>query len=106
VSGGSFNYLCHKDVVQLLESGMADLEEMAVELEGLGHVAKAPAVRTRAVQSRLRAMQTELDAELRELEPVWQAVEWWRSCDWGRDQVLVAIGEYRERQRSAEKAQP
>lgn len=94
MSGGSFNYLCHKDMVQMLGSGMSDLDSMAAELEAIGYVAREPAEATRALQARLRVVQEEIDAELDRLQPIFHAVEWWRSCDWGKDQVLVTIGKW------------
>lgn len=100
MSGGSFNYLCHKSATEIMESGRVDLAQMATELESLGHLARPVAEATRALADRLGEVERELDAEVARLEPIWHAVEWWRSCDWSKDQVFVAIGEWKERERS------
>ena len=93
MSGGSFNYLYTQTPGQVLDS--EELQRMADEIRELGYDAKDVASRTQA----LVELRDRVAAEIEALGPVWQAVEWWRSCDWSRDQVLIAIGAYRERQR-------
>lgn len=93
MSGGSFNYLCHKDVGGVLGEGREDLRGMAGALAALGHDAKDVAERTAALLTKADEMQAEIEA----LADVWQAVEWWQSCDYSREQVFIAIGRYRER---------
>lgn len=95
MSGGSFNYLCHKDAEGIMASGMSDLRDMAEALADLGHYAKDPAERTATLLARIEEVQRELDAEVQTLAPVWHALEWWRSCDWGSDQFWIAVGEWR-----------
>ena len=97
MSGGSFNYLCHKDVGGVLGEGREDLRSMAGALTELGHDARDVAERTAALLVKADEMQSEIDA----LSDVWHAVEWWRSCDYSREQVFIAIGRYRERERAA-----
>lgn len=94
MSGGSFNYLCHVDAGELLGRS-EDLEHMASELRALGYDAREIATRTES----LLKLREHIAAEIEALSSVWHAVEWWRSCDWSREQVFVAIGEYRERER-------
>lgn len=94
MSGGSFNYLCFKTSGDLFQA-LGDLERMAEELEDLGPHARDAASRTR----RLLALSGEIDAEILVLAEVWRFVEWWRSCDIGRDDVLVAIGKFNEQQK-------
>ena len=92
VSGGSFNYLYANDPGEIL--GSDELREMAEELEALGHVASEPAKLTRALVDESRALEDRIE----KLRPVWFAVEWWKSCDWSRDQMLVALGRWLEKQ--------
>lgn len=84
MSGGSFEYLVYQDnprgdlVVRMAE----ELDALAAE--GVEGAAEA-AARTREY------LQPEQDEPVRE---VWRAVEWWRSCDWGRDQVEDALRDF------------
>lgn len=98
MSGGSFNYLCHKDAQQIMDGGLGDLREMAEALEDLGYYAKEPAERTRALYDRFNEVLNELDAEVQALAPVWKAKEWWQSCDWGADQFWKMVGAWEARQ--------
>jgi hypothetical protein len=91
VSGGSFNYLCHRDASDVFTDD--ELRRMAAALSELGYSAKEPAERTMALLRKREEIQQEIDA----LRDVWQAVEWRESCDWGEDQMWVAIGRYLER---------
>lgn len=99
MSGGSFNYLYVKGLSDLLLADPSDLDRMAEELEDLGFLAKPVADRTRALQERIIEVDREVNAEIEALAPMWKAVEWWRSMDWGKDQVMVALGEWLEREK-------
>lgn len=101
MSGGSFNYLCHKNLTDVLVSGMEDLHDMAEALDGLGHYAKAPAERTAALYERISLLRQEVDEEIQSLSPVWHALEWWRSCDWGADQFWKSVGAWEARNAEA-----
>jgi len=39
-------------------------------------------------------MREEVTRKVAALQGVWQAVEWWRSLDWGRDSAEQAVNEY------------
>jgi hypothetical protein len=93
MSGGSFNYLCFREAGDIF-GHEDDLAEMAAELAALGHQAQDVATRTRALIDR----RDEINDEIAALKDVWQAVEWWRSCDRSREDVFIAIGRYRERE--------
>lgn len=94
MSGGSFNYLCYADAGELL-SRSEDLASMASELRALGYDARDVAERTESLLKLRQHIADEVEA----LSSVWHAVEWWCSADWSREQVFIAIGEYRERQK-------
>lgn len=91
MSGGSFNYLCH---AYDFGDRRGDIEEMAKAIAEYKHpYASVLARDTRKVVAFLKAADT-LAERLRE---VWHDVEWHHSNDYGEDQVLQAIQEYRER---------
>lgn len=92
MSGGSYNYLCTKDVDELTPHN-DDLAHMIERLDGIGW-ATAAAANTRAVRDKLRAFHDEIQALLTDLEPVWHAVEWRDSGDWDDDQLRAALVRY------------
>lgn len=94
MSGGSFNYLCHTwDLNDLVEK-RGSLEAMATELSGLGYAQDA-ARETEELLVMLRQWEVRAGVRIERLREVWKAVEWWRSCDYGEDQVREALAEYR-----------
>lgn len=94
MSGGSFNYLCHTWDLDTLMDKRGDLEEMASELAGLGYAQDA-ARETEELVVLLRQWEVRATVRIERLREVWKAVEWWRSCDYGEDQVREALAEYR-----------
>ena len=92
MSGGSFNYLCHKDVDELINN-LETLEEMATRLIELGHTDAAK--ETFQVAQILRQSLVRVDVIKERLNGVWRAVEWYDSEDVGIDSVNKAIAEYR-----------
>ena len=82
MSGGSFDYLCYADIGDTPDQ----LEHMLNELDNLGYASIA-AGRTRLIIELLRLANREAET----LRPVWKAVEWWRSSDWGEAEVKAAI---------------
>lgn len=93
MSGGSYNYLCYKDIEDLFPWG-GNLEQMADRLAGLGYAEDA-AKETVALILRMRQFQVWGDSMIDRLGPVWKAVEWWDSCDSSEDRVKEALAEYR-----------
>lgn len=93
MSGGSFDYLCWKELDSLFESSCV-LDEMAEALEALGYADDA-AEATRAFQVRLFAVEDELIAIKEPLVLLWKAMEWWKSGDSGEDDVKNELAEYR-----------
>jgi hypothetical protein len=94
MSGGSFNYLCHKDAAELLQGGTHDAAEMGDALAVLGYAPDA-AEETHALIAEVRAAEARLNASLHRLRPVWKAMEWWQSCDWSENDFKRALAEYR-----------
>lgn len=103
MSGGSFNYLCHAE-----DPGQrSELDDMIIELATLGE--RHPAAAEAAAESRIvRAEGLSRLSDARDWPPqplrsVWHAIEWWRSYDWGEDEVVEALTRYsaeRDRVRS------
>lgn len=95
MSGGSFNYLCFKDAEDIFGySGREELRRMVEELQampGAEDVAADAATALAIVDYQTLRLQAHLD----HLHEVFKAVEWWRSCDYGEDDVKEAIAAYR-----------
>lgn len=94
MSGGSYNYLCHKEATDLFEAE-GDLEGMSSRLAGLGY-AKDAARETEELLLILRQVRVRIQARADRLNRIWRAVEWWDSCDVGEDAVKEALAKYRE----------
>lgn len=92
MSGGSFNYLYRATTDELLNR-LYDLEDMADALAHDGFVDAAK--ETYGVLYDCRAFEARMEAHTQRLAPVWKAVEWERSGDWGHDQVAVVVNRYR-----------
>lgn len=93
MSGGSFDYLCHKDVPELM--GRLDaIQEMADALAFLGYAEDA-AKETQELIQTLKQMNIRLEVMKDRLSGVWKAMEWWRSGDWGEDQFKESLQLYR-----------
>jgi len=93
MSGGSFDYLCHKelDYFMCTERG---LDEMICALAELGYAEDA-AVATQQFLLDLRKAKVRLEASLSDLQPVWKAIEWWKSCDTSEDAFKKALAKWR-----------
>jgi hypothetical protein len=94
MSGGSFNYLFRKDAAELL-GRLSDLEEMADVLARLGYAPDA-AEETQTLLLDSRAFLNRTNPVLERLNEVWQAVEWWQSCDSSEEKVREALQTYRD----------
>lgn len=93
MSGGSYNYLCYQDWPEIVNK-TPDMSEMVDRLISLGY--KDAAKETESIILILENIQTRIEARLERLQPVWKAVEWYDSSDYGLDSVKEAIKEYRE----------
>lgn len=94
MSGGSYNYLCHKDAPEIVEA-QGDLQEMADRLARLGYAEDA-AVETTEVLLEVRQAMVRINARIGRLREVWRAVEWWDSGDIREGGVRLALENYRK----------
>jgi hypothetical protein len=99
MSGGSYEYLYSKDVEEIMTEWDAreNLERMVNRLAGLGYASDA-AQESMKVLLDIRAFEVRMAVMLMRLSPVWKAVEWWDSNDWGEDSVKNTLAKYRGEQ--------
>lgn len=97
MSGGSFNYLHHKSLGLGEPTGDEDLARMLAQLEELFPNSKA----TKHTRNVIELTKDGNDL-VQQLGAVWQAVEWWRSGDWGQDQVFEEVERYEKTARSGQ----
>lgn len=101
MSGGSYNYLTTAaDVYGIggLLQRQEDLRNMAHRLDGVCPEAAAETrlfVEGGTVEQQAASIFHGIDAHLARLQPLWKAVEWRDSNDWGEDRLLEAIAAYR-----------
>ena len=95
MSGGSFNYLCYKDTEDLLNR-ISDLEDMRESLIKYGYedIAKDTQRLIEYIKSAKCVIGTLKDM----LEPVFHAVEWKESGDWGKDDMIEVLEKYRKKE--------
>ena len=93
MSGGSYNYLCHKDVSDLSNS-QEDIQQMVDRLAGLGYAEDA-ARESEELLLTIRQYQTRINAMRSRLMWVWRSVEWWDSGNTSEEGVIQALSEYR-----------
>lgn len=94
MSGGSYNYLYCKDPDQIIDE-QAELERMSSRLAGLGYAVDA-ARETEELILIIRQFKNRVGTRIDRLSPVWKAIEWWDSADWGEEEVKAALAKYRE----------
>lgn len=92
MSGGSYNYLCHKEFTG--HAALDGLESMVDRLSGLNYADDA-ARESAELLMIIRQFETRAEVISDRLRGVWRAVEWWDSSDSGEDSVKDALGEYR-----------
>ena len=94
MSGGSYNYLCHRDAGDVLDGqGAEDLVAMRDALRGLGFLDAAG--QTDAVIATIAEARQLVELRMETLRDVWKAVEWHDSNDWGPERIDDAIAAYR-----------
>ena len=94
MSGGSYNYICFADVVDLFHN-QRNIESMYDRLHSLGYADDA-ANETIDMLVMIRDAYSTIENYRKRLEPVWKAVEWWDSNDSGEEEVKKALDEYRK----------
>lgn len=93
MSGGSYDYLCFKDTDDLFNF-RHQLHNMRDRLTDMGYMDAAK--ETESILLILDQVEVRLQARLDRLSPIWHAVEWYDSNDWGKESVEEAIKKYRE----------
>lgn len=88
MSGGSYDYLCWKECPTLEHRD--SISDMVGQLDSLHLGTSQAANDLRAVNAALAT----LAEKWKRLTAVTQAVEWWRSADWGPEEVAEAVLAY------------
>ncbi len=94
MSGGSYDYLCHKDAAEMLAME-EQLQRMADRLAGLGYASDA-AKETQGLLLEIRQAKNRIETRADRLNGIWRAIEWWDSHDSSEDDVKQALEEYRK----------
>jgi hypothetical protein len=96
MSGGAYDYLCHKDAEDAFDSTVQqNLRRMADRLAGLEYAEDA-ARETEELICMIAQAEVRISVRMSRLGPVWRSVEWWDSCDSSEDYVRDALAEYRK----------
>ena len=94
MSGGSWNYLFCKDIDELMNGSSTELlQDMVDRLNSAGF--KDVAKDTQRLVEYIKSASIRIETLFETLSPVFKAVEWFDSGDWGKDRVDKAIEEYR-----------
>lgn len=93
MSGGSFNYLCDMNAHGIMNNTY-QLQQMTNSLRAYGHEAEAR--ETERLISIVNRVSDNLTARIRDLAPVWKAVEWYASGDWGFETIKQVVEEHRK----------
>lgn len=92
MSGGSYEYLCFKDWHDIANA-QHQIIAMCDRLIELGY--EDVAAETEALRLRLRQQEVLINATLKRLSGVWEAVEWKDSGDSGLEYIEEAVKKYR-----------
>lgn len=92
MSGGSFNYLYCRDIDELMNN-TSDLEEMRDYLISYGYedIAKD----TQRLIEYIKSAECVIGTLKDMLEPVFHAVEWYESGDYGKEKMIEVLEKYR-----------
>lgn len=94
LSGGSFGYLCYKDVNELMEpSSISNLEIMVQHLQLYGY--EDIARDTQRLIEYIRSASIRIEVLSENLNDVFHAVEWHESGDISRETMIERLENYR-----------
>lgn len=95
MSGGSFNYLYCRDIDKLMNN-TSDLEEMRDYLISYGYedIAKD----TQRLIEYIKSAECVIGTLKDMLEPVFHAVEWYESGDYGKEKMIEVLEKYRRKE--------
>ena len=94
MSGGSFDYLCYKDVPELMNSSsIANLERMVQHLQEYGYddIARD----TQRLIEYIQSASIRIEVLSENLNDVFHAVEWHESGDISRETMIERLENYR-----------
>lgn len=95
MSGGSYNYLCYKEVPDLFgATAMENMEEMEEYLLAAGY--KDIAQDVRRLIEYIKSAENRISVLHEQLAGVFKAIEWNASGDWGKPTLLKALEAYRK----------
>lgn len=94
MSGGSWNYLCYKDIDELMNGSSTELlQDMVDRLNSAGF--KDVAKDTQRLVEYIKSASIRIETLFETLSPVFKAVEWFDSGDWGEETLNNEILKYR-----------
>lgn len=94
MSGGSWNYLCYKDIDELMNGSSTELlQDMVDRLNSAGF--KDVAKDTQRLVEYIKSARIRIETLFEALSPVFKAVEWFDSGDWGKETLNNEILKYR-----------
>ncbi len=94
MSGGSFDYLCYKDVPELMNnSNIANLESMVQHLQEYGY--EDIARDTQRLIEYIQSASIRIEVLSENLNDVFHAVEWHESGDISRETMIERLENYR-----------
>lgn len=95
MSGGSFSYLCYKETSELFGC-VSDLDSMREALIKYGYedIAKD----TQRLIEYIKSARCVISSLKELLEPVFHAVEWYESGDYGKETMIEILEEYRKKE--------
>lgn len=94
MSGGSFSYLCYKDVPELMNSSsIANLESMVQHLQEYGY--EDIARDTQRLIEYIQSASIRIEVLSENLNDVFHAVEWHESGDISRETMIERLENYR-----------
>lgn len=95
MSGGAFNYLCYKEIEEIFNH-TGDLEDMRESLIKYGYedIAKD----TQRLIEYIKSAKCTIGTLKEMLEPVFHAVEWYESADYGKDTMIEILEKYRRKE--------
>lgn len=94
MSGGSLNYLCYKEPEELFHY-IDEMEEVEQVLIGRG--AEDIAKDVRRLIERIKCAENHIGVLSEQLSDIFHAVEWRLSADYGEDDLMKHIEQYRAR---------
>lgn len=94
MSGGSFNYLCYKQIEDLFTS-VDELEDMQKALIKYGY--EDIAEDTQRLIEYIKSAKCTIGVLKDMLQPVFHAVEWYESADYGKETMIEVLEEYRRK---------